>query len=171
MKFHKIWSHFQSRIIWRQRDDSVYNMAKCPIEKPHQVLWNPFLDYGRLEWQITLKDLAKSPNVVYQYNMRELISTWCVRGFIVTRSNLDVIWMIKLHIRVITWVPLELGCMCSFGGCILLCNWMCLVCAPYIYTSRNDFFKPPYFQSQWLMLFSTCDKYNYTFKTSYYQIL
>ena len=55
-------------------------------------LGDALLDYGRIEWQYTLKDLQKALNVVYQDILDELDSVWCVKGLIVTHSNLMVTW-------------------------------------------------------------------------------
>lgn len=36
-------------IIWRQRNDLMFNVIQWPSEKTHQVVWNSLLDYGRFE--------------------------------------------------------------------------------------------------------------------------
>lgn len=33
--------------------------------KTHHVIWGALLDYGRIEWQKTLKDIDRAPNVAY----------------------------------------------------------------------------------------------------------
>ena len=34
------------------------------MDKIYQVVWNSLIDYGRLEWQCTFKDLENAPDVV-----------------------------------------------------------------------------------------------------------
>ena len=41
-----------------------------------------------------LKDLQKAPDVTYQDILDEFNSVWCVKGFIVTCSNLVVTWKV-----------------------------------------------------------------------------
>lgn len=48
------------------------------------------LEYGRLEWQWTLHDLEKVSDVAYQDVLTEFDSVCCIKGLIVTRSNLIV---------------------------------------------------------------------------------
>lgn len=48
-------------IVWRQWNDLILNNKAWPIEKMHHVVWDALLDFGRLEWQHTLKDPKKKP--------------------------------------------------------------------------------------------------------------
>lgn len=60
------------------------------MEKTTQVVWDPLLDKGRLEWQGTLQDLKKTLRVAYDDALREFDKVWCVNGLIVTCTNLIV---------------------------------------------------------------------------------
>lgn len=53
-------------------------------------MWDPLLDKGRLEWQGTLQDLKKTLGVAYDDALREFDKVWCVKGLIVTCTNLIV---------------------------------------------------------------------------------
>ena len=55
-----------SWIIWRERNDLVFNTPQWPIEKTHQVIWDALQDYDRIEWKWTILDLEKAPDVGYQ---------------------------------------------------------------------------------------------------------
>ena len=72
------------------------------MEKTHQVVWDVVLEYGRIEWQDTLKNLQKSLNVAYQDVLDELDSVWCVKQLIATRSNLMVTWKERPWIGIIS---------------------------------------------------------------------
>ena len=65
------------------------------MEETHQVVWDPLLAYGRFEWQHTLQDLEKTPNLAYDDVLKEFHKVWCVKGFIVTCSNLVVTWKFR----------------------------------------------------------------------------
>ena len=65
------------------------------MEKTHQVVWDSLLDYGRHEWQQTLTDLDKTPDVAYQDALKDLGNVSCIKGLIVTHSNLVVIWEVR----------------------------------------------------------------------------
>ena len=43
-------------IIWRQKNDWVFNALQWSIEKTHQVIWDASKDYNRMEWQRTLSE-------------------------------------------------------------------------------------------------------------------
>jgi hypothetical protein len=43
----------------------VFDFIQCHVEKNHQVVWDSLLDYGGYEWQCTLEDLEKSPDIAY----------------------------------------------------------------------------------------------------------
>ena len=47
------------------------------------------LDYGELEWQRTLHDFGKTPDIPYEDVLNKFDSVWSVKGLIVTRSNLS----------------------------------------------------------------------------------
>lgn len=49
------------------------------------------LDYGTFEWQRTPHDLEKVPNVAYDNVLNDFDLVWCLKGLIVTRTNLLVI--------------------------------------------------------------------------------
>ena len=68
--------------------------SQRPLEKTHQVVWDSLLDCGRLEWQQTLYDLEKTLDVAYEDVLKEFDSVWCVKGLIVTHSNLLVTWKV-----------------------------------------------------------------------------
>lgn len=53
-----------------------------------QVVWDALVYYDKIGWQHTLKDLGKAPDVSYQDVLNELDSVWCVKGLVVTHSNL-----------------------------------------------------------------------------------
>ena len=59
------------------------------------MMWDSLLDYGRLEWQQTLQDLEKAPDITYLDVPKKLDSVWCVKGLIVTRSDLMVTWKVR----------------------------------------------------------------------------
>jgi len=71
------------------------------------VIWDALQDYGKIEWQRTLVDFAKAPNVAYQ----EVLNTinlalrggGKVKGLIMTESNLVVDrWKVKPQMRFIS---------------------------------------------------------------------
>ena len=62
------------------------------METTRQVVWDSLLDYDRLEWQRTLHDFNKVPDVAYQHVLDDFDLAWCHKGLIVTRSNLPVTW-------------------------------------------------------------------------------
>jgi hypothetical protein len=62
------------------------------MEKRHQVARDSLLDYGRLEWQWTLTNLERRPNVAYEDVLKDFDNVWCVKGLNVTHSNLVVTW-------------------------------------------------------------------------------
>jgi hypothetical protein len=70
--------------------------------KNNQVVWDPLLDYGRLEWQCTLQDLEKNLDVAYDDVLREFDKVWCVKGLIVTRRNLVVTWKVRPWMGIIS---------------------------------------------------------------------
>jgi hypothetical protein len=81
-------------IIWHQRNDLNRNVIERLVEKTHQVVWDSLLDYDRLEWQRTLTDLEKVPEVPYQDVLNQFDIVWCVTCLIVTHSNLVVTWKV-----------------------------------------------------------------------------
>lgn len=66
------------------------------VEKTHQIMWYSLLDYGRLEWQPSLRDLDEVVDVAYQDVLDEFDSMWCIEGLIVTQSNLTVTWKVRV---------------------------------------------------------------------------
>lgn len=75
------------------------------------------LDYGTFEWQRTPHDLEKVPNVAYDNVLNDFDLVWCLKGLIVTRTNLLVIWKMKPRMSIISWAPWF--CIGSlWGGCI-----------------------------------------------------
>ena len=52
----------------------VFNALQWPIEKTRQVIWDTLQDYGRIEWQRTLSDLEKAPDIAYQDVLNEFDS-------------------------------------------------------------------------------------------------
>ena len=92
-------------IIWRHRNDLVFNIVQWPMEKTYQAVWDSLLDYGRLKWQRTLQDMEKALDVTYQDILREFDSGWCVKSLIVTRSNLVITWKIRPWMDIISWSP------------------------------------------------------------------
>ena len=71
-------------IIWRQRNNSVFNDLQWPIEKTLQVSWDALQEeYGRVEWKQTLVDLEKGMDVAYQDALNKFDSTWGVKSLIV----------------------------------------------------------------------------------------
>ena len=65
------------------------------MEKTHQGVWDSLLDNGRLEWQRTLIDLEKAPDVAYEDVLKEFDNVWCVKGLTLTCSNLVIVWKVK----------------------------------------------------------------------------
>ena len=68
-RFGPIWFFLRSGlpwIIWRQRNDLVFDDMQWPIEKTRKVIWDIMQDYGMIEWKRTLSDLEKTPDVAYQ---------------------------------------------------------------------------------------------------------
>ena len=104
--------------IWRQRYDGIFNKAQWPIEKTRQVIWNAFQNYGRIEWEWTLKDLEEAPDVAYQDIVKKFDSTWGIKNLIMTRSNLVVTWMDKPHMSII--LNFHSGCAGS-PGLVVFC--------------------------------------------------
>ena len=72
-----------------------------PIEKTRQVIWDALQDYGRIEWKQTLMDLEKALGVAYHDILNKFDSTWGVKGFIVTRSNLVITQKDRPHMSII----------------------------------------------------------------------
>jgi hypothetical protein len=60
------------------------------------------LEYGRLEWQRSLHDLEKVPNVAYQDVLTEFDLVCCVKGLIVTCSNLMVTWKLRPQMGIVS---------------------------------------------------------------------
>jgi hypothetical protein len=60
----------------------------------HHVVWDALLDFGRLEWQHTLKDPKKKPWMLPIKTFLMFYSIWCVKGLITTHSNIVVIWKV-----------------------------------------------------------------------------
>ena len=64
---------------------------------------------------------------------REFDSAWggVVKGLIVTQNNLVVVWKVKPHMGIISWLPFSVRCF-SCSSCILIpfCNWFffCSIC-------------------------------------------
>ena len=88
-------------IIWRQRNDLVFNILQWHVEKTCQVIWDALQDYGRIEWKQTLLHLEKALDVAYQDVLKEFDLTWGVKGLIMTRSNLVVTWKVRPHMGII----------------------------------------------------------------------
>ena len=78
-------------------------------KKTHQVVWDSLLHYGRLNWQQTLHDLEKAPDVAYENVLNEFDIICCVKGLIITRNNLSVTWKVRPQVDIISWVPLVLS--------------------------------------------------------------
>ena len=68
-----------SWIIWRRRNDLVFNDMRWPIEKTRQVIWDVLHDYGRVVWKQALSDLERALDVAYQDILNEFDSTWGVK--------------------------------------------------------------------------------------------
>ena len=95
--FHHFWFFLRNGImwiIWHQRNDSNRNGIERLVEKTHQVVWDSLLDCGRLEWQRTLTNLEKVPEMACQDVLNKFSIVWCVKGLIVTHSNLVVNWKV-----------------------------------------------------------------------------
>lgn len=65
-------------------------------------MWDSLLDYGRLEWQRTLTDSEKVPEVAYQDVLNEFDSIWRVKGLIVTHSIIVITWKVQPHMGIIS---------------------------------------------------------------------
>lgn len=45
------------------------------------MLWEALLDYGRSEWNTTLKDLRKALDIDYNHDVvKEFDTVWCVKS-------------------------------------------------------------------------------------------
>ena len=66
------------------------------------MVWDSLLHYGRLEWQQTLCDLVKAPDVAYEDVFNEIVTSWCIKGLIVTHSNLSVTWKVRPHVGIVS---------------------------------------------------------------------
>ena len=53
-------------------------------------------------WEQTLCDLEKTLDVAFEDVLDEFDSVWCVKGLIVTRSNLSVTWKVRPQIGIIS---------------------------------------------------------------------
>jgi hypothetical protein len=71
------------------------------VKKTHQLVWDSLIDYGSLEWQSTLQDLIKAMDIAYEDVLRKFDKVWCVKGFIVTCSNL-VTWKVRPQMSIIS---------------------------------------------------------------------
>lgn len=60
------------------------------------------LEYGRLEWQRSLHDLEKIPDVAYQDVLTEYGLVCCIKGLIVTCSNLMVTWKLRPQMGIVS---------------------------------------------------------------------
>ena len=104
-RFSRIWLFLRSGlpwIIWRQRNDGIFNKIQWPIQKTHQVIWDAFQDYGTIEWKQTLKDSEEALDVAYEDILKEFNSTHGVKNLIATRSNSTVTWMDKPQMNIIS---------------------------------------------------------------------
>jgi hypothetical protein len=104
-RFNRIWFFLRSGlpwIIWRQRNDLIFNKLQWPIEKTRQIIWDALQDYGRIEWKRTLRDLEKAPDVAYHDILNNFDLIWGVKGLIVTRSNLVVTWKDRPQMSIIS---------------------------------------------------------------------
>ena len=59
-------------------------------EKTCRVIWDALQDYGRIVSKRTLEGLEMAPDMAYEDILNDFDSTWGVKGFIMTRSNLVV---------------------------------------------------------------------------------
>lgn len=78
--FSRIW--FFKRVVfcgstWCQQKDLVFNALQWPMKETHQALWNSLLDYGRLKWQSTLRELKTVPNIACEDVLDEFDKVWC----------------------------------------------------------------------------------------------
>ena len=99
--FSGIWYFLRSGlpwIVWCQHNDMVFHAPPWPVEKTHEVVWDSLLGYDRLEWQQTLMELEKAPNVEYEDILKDFHNNWCVKGFIVT-------WKVRPRMGTISQVP------------------------------------------------------------------
>lgn len=53
-------------------------------------MWDSLIDYGRLEWQSTLRDLGRTPDIASEDVLGEFDKDWSIKNLIVTHSNLVV---------------------------------------------------------------------------------
>ena len=121
-RFGPIWFLLRSGllwIIWRQRNDPVFNDLQWPIVKTRQVIWDALQDYVRIEWKQTRRNLEKALDMAYQDFLKASSSNWGVKCLIVTRSGLVVTWKVRPHMNIISWFPLGLHWF-TCVGCILV---------------------------------------------------
>lgn len=62
------------------------------VEKILHIIWGVLLDYDKIEWQQTLKDLERAPDVAYDDVLKKFDLVWCVENLIACGSNLIVTW-------------------------------------------------------------------------------
>lgn len=66
-------------ITWKQRYYLVSNVVNRLLENVHQVVWDSLMNYDRIEWQRSLKELARAPDMAYmKIFSKNLIFLWCV---------------------------------------------------------------------------------------------
>jgi len=59
--------------------------------------------------------MAEAPDVAYRDILNEFDRTWRVKNLIVTHSNLDVTFMNRPQMSIISWVSLELRRLAQVG--------------------------------------------------------
>ena len=97
------------------------------------VIWDALHDYGKIEWQRTLADFKKAPNVAYQEVLNKFNSALRSGGgskaLFLTQSNLVISgrlspkWVLSHDFPSVSrWF--------SWGDCILVmsCNWIFNLC-------------------------------------------
>lgn len=101
------------------RTDLMFNNLQWPIKKSQQVIWGILQDFDRIKWKRTLMNPEEAPNMAYHNILNEFSSTRGVKGFIVTHSNLVVMWKVRPHMGIIFWFPLGVCWLCH-GDCIFI---------------------------------------------------
>ena len=87
----------------------------------YQVAWDSLIDCGRLDWQWVFHGLEKIVGFVYMSVLNDIYLVWCVKGLIVTCSNLSVIGKVKPWLGIISWILLDHVLHCPL---LKTCNWL-----------------------------------------------
>lgn len=83
--------------------------------KPTNLCGTLCLTMVELSDKVPFKTWKKTPKIAYNDVLEIFDMVWCLKGFIVTCSNLVVTWKARAWMGIISWVPLV--CRLPQGGC------------------------------------------------------